>query len=138
MTEPEPAYALQPASTAEIQPAHLMPEHTLLSLTRAMRKVKIKLTIAQLRTLAVIVQSYVSMQNVAGVDDLADLYDAYVLSEKLRGKMIGDRLNVNLSLKMNEARALYCVLIYTEFTKFAVYESNLALYIISVIDKQTV
>jgi hypothetical protein len=138
MTEPEPAYALQPAGTAAIQPAHLMPEHTLLSLTRAMRKVKIKLTIAQLRTLAVIVQSYVSMQNVAGVDDLADLYDAYVLSEKLRGKMIGDRLNVNLSLKMNEARSLYCVLTYTEFAKFAVYEKNLALYIISVIDKQTV
>lgn len=135
-SETTPEYGLQ--HTGSLLPAHMMPAETLTGITAALRKVKIKLSISQLRCLAVIVQMQVNRQKAKGLYELADLYDAYLLSEKLRGKMITGQLKINLSLKMNEARALYNVLDSTEFADFAVYEANLAFYIISEIDKQTV
>lgn len=137
MSEPTPEYAIQPAN-ADLLPAYVMPAETLHGITAALRKVKIKLTISQLRSLAVIVQSHVSRQKAKGLFELADLYDSYLLSEKLRTKMLSGQLKVNLTLKMSEARALYNVLDNTEFAEFAIYENNLAFFIISEIDKQTV
>jgi hypothetical protein len=136
MSEPTPEYSIQ--TTGNLLPAHMMPAETLTGITAALRKVKLKLTISQLRSLAVIVQSYVSRQKAKGLFELADLYDAYMLSEKLRTKMLSGQLKVNLTLKMSEARALYNVLDNTEFAVFAIYENNLAFFIISEIDKQTV
>jgi hypothetical protein len=138
MSENTPEYSIQKASSGELLPAHMMPADTLSSLTAALRKVKLKLTISQLRSLAVIVQMHVNRQKAKGLFELADLYEAYLISEKLRNKMISGATKVNISLKMSEARALYNVLDNTEFAHFAVYESNLAFYIISEIDKQTV
>jgi len=136
MSEPNAEYGLQP--TGNLLPAHLMPAETLSGIAAALRKVRIKLNISQLRSLAVIVQAHVNRQKPKGLYGLADLYDAYLLAEKLRGKMISGQAKVNLTLKMSEARALYNVLDNTEFAEFAIYENNLAFFIISEIDKQTV
>jgi len=136
MSEPTPEYSVQ--TTGNLLPAHMMPADTLSSITAALRKVKIKLTISQLRSLAVIVQMHVNRQKAKGLFELADLYDAYHIGEKLRTKMISGATKVNISLKMSEARALYNVLDNTQFADYAIYEYNLAFYIISEIDKQTV
>lgn len=140
MTEPEPAYALQPARTGALQPAHLMPEHTLLSLTRAMRKVILKLTWQQFGSLAMITSLYPNRCPQPGsVEELAVLHMAYKLSERLRQRMMrGPVPIVKISLSMPEAAALNGLLSGTDFADYAVYEANLALRIIAEIDKQTV
>lgn len=138
MSENAPEYAIQPATNADLLPAHVMQAETLYGIMAALRKIKIKLTMSQLQSLTVIVKSHVSRQKAKGLFELADLYDAYMLSEKLRTKMLSRQLKVSLNLKMSEARALYNVLDNTEFAEFAIYENNLAFYIISEIDKQTV
>jgi uncharacterized protein YpbB len=138
MSEQEPTYNLQRTTDQAMQPAHLMHEHTLFSLTSCLQKVKIKLSVQQLRSIAVITQSYIARQQPRGVHELADLLEVYNLSDKLRKKVISATSVTRLSLKMNEARALYNVLDYTEFAEFAKYEAALAFTIIAEIDKQTV
>lgn len=121
-----------------LAPAHTMPESALQNISAALQKVKIKLSRQQLGSIAVIMSMHVNKARPRGVFELAQLYECYKLAEKLRLKMMRNPERVKLSLTMPEAAALYDVMDSTEFAEFAQYESNLALYIIMGIDKQTV
>lgn len=138
MTEQDPVYNLQRTHDQAMQPAHLMHEHTLMSLKSCLKKVKLKLSVQQLRSVAVIVQSHIARQRPAGIYALADMFEVYKLSDKLRQKVLKASDTTKLSLTMSEARALYDVLDVTEFQEFAKYEATLAFAIIAEIDKQTV
>jgi hypothetical protein len=120
-------------------PAHMMSPATLSALTRALRKVKLKLTWQQLGSLAMITAMYTHRCRPDGVSELATLHTAYKLSDKLRMKMMrSPQAVVKLGLTMPEAAVLNDVLAGTDFAEYAVYEANLALRIIAEIDKQTV
>lgn len=120
-------------------PAHMMAPATLNALTRALRKVKLKLSWQQLGSLAMITAMYTHRCRPDGVNQLSTLHIAYKLSDKLCLKMMrSPQAIVNLCLTMPEAAALNEVLTGTEFEQYAIYESNLALRIIAEIDKQTV
>lgn len=120
-------------------PAHMMAPATLSALTRALRKIKLKLTWQQLGSLAMITALYTHRCRPDGVNELSTLHTAYKLSDKLRLKMMrSPQAVVKLGLTMPEAAALNDVLTGTDFAEYAVYEANLALIIISEIDKQTV
>lgn len=120
-------------------PAHMMAPATLSALTRALRKVKLKLTWQQLGSLAMITALYTHRCRPEGINELATLHIAYKLSDKLRLKMMrSPQALVKLSLSMPEAAALNEVLAGTDFAEYAIYEGNLALRIIAEIDKQTV
>lgn len=119
-------------------PAHLMRADTLQSISGALKKVKLKLTRQQLGSIAIIMQMHVHELKPTGLYELAHMHEAYKLAEKLRLKMMRNPDKVRLSLTLPEAAALYDVMDSTEFAEFAQYESNLALYIIMEIDKQTV
>ncbi len=120
-------------------PAHLMAPATLNALTRALQKVKLRLTWQQLGSLAMITALYTHRCRPDGVSELANLYTAYKLSEKMRLKIMRTpQPVVKLNLTMPEAAALTEVLDSTCFEEFAVYETNLAMWVIGEIDKQTV
>ena len=120
-------------------PAHMMAPATLNALTRALRKVKLKLTWQQLGSLAMITALYTHRCRPDGVSELANLYTAYKLSEKMRLKIMRTpQPVVRLNLTMPEAAAINEVLAGTDFAEYAIYEGNLALRIIAEIDKQTV
>lgn len=120
-------------------PAHMMAPATLSALTRALRKVKLKLTWQQLGSLAMITTLYTHRSRPEGINELATLHTAYKLSEKMRIKIMRTpQPVVRLNLTMPEAAALTEVLDSTRFEEFAVYEINLAMWVIGEIDKQTV
>ncbi|MPL87602.1 hypothetical protein SDC9_33603 [bioreactor metagenome] len=117
----------------------MMAPATLSALTRALRKVMLRLTWQQLGSLALITATYTHRCRPDGVGELANLYTAYKLSEKMRLKIMRTpQPVVRLNLTMPEAAALSEVLDSTCFGEFAVYEINLAMWVIGEIDKQTV
>ncbi len=120
-----------------LTPAHAMQPEALQNISAALQKVKIKLTRQQLGSIAVILQMHAHKARPKGVFELAQLHEVYKLAEKLRLKLMRNPERVKLSLTMPEAAALYDVMDNTEFAEFAVYETNLALYMIMEIDKQT-
>ncbi|MFH1121777.1 MAG: hypothetical protein V1775_18295 [Bacteroidota bacterium] len=109
------------------------------TVSRSLGKVKIKLTDQQFRSLVQVVALNVARtRETKGLFLLADLRELYLLSEKLKRRMLSHKSEFTLSLNMTEAAALYMCLDNTEFAEFAIYESNLSLFIIQEIDKQTV
>lgn len=114
-------------------------QQTFNSLTRAMGKVKVKLTSDQLRSVAnIVAYNLATAGHRKGLFELADLLELYKLNEKLKKQMLNTKAQVKLSLNMCEASSLYLCLDRTEFSEYAIYETNLAFYIITEIDSQTV
>lgn len=107
----------------------------------ALRKVKLQLTWSQLAFLALVCSEYFrNGGRRSGIAELATLYGAYKISEKLRLRVIRGRAYqiVNLTLNMAEAFTIYQILTGTDFADFAIYEANISSMIIGEIDKQTI
>lgn len=109
------------------------------SLTRALCKIKVKLTVDQLRSLYNILQLSLSRTGeVKGLFLLSDLREHYMLSQKLQRRLLNPSAKVTLSLTISEAATLYNVIDNVHLPDEAMYEANLIFYIISEMDKQTV
>lgn len=119
-------------------PAPIIAQESFNTIGKALGKVKLKLTRQQFGSIAMLLQISVSKARPKGLFELAALQEAYKLAEKFRLKLMHNPEKVKLSLNMSEAAALYDVIDTTEFAEFAQYEANLALFVISEIDKQTV
>lgn len=112
---------------------------TVRSVSRALNKVKIKLTSEQLQCLANMVASQLAIAGyVKGHLLLSHLREVYLLNLKLQRKRLTQSGHVKLSLTMTEASALSTCLDTLEFNSRAIYERSLRFYVIMEIDKQTV
>lgn len=109
----------------------------LIEVAMVMKKVDIRLSMAQFTALGRIMSSFLGNMTLSDVDDKALFYLLYHFYEgKIRKKMLSLKTEVKLSLDMPMAWAIAAMLQDMDLDAYP-YESNVKLYILSEIDHQT-
>lgn len=103
-----------------------------------MRKVEIRLSMEQLASLGRIMSSYLANLSLWSIDEKAIFYLLYHIYEtKIRKKMLCLKPDVKFSVDMPQAWAMVAMIQEMDLSRWP-YESQLAQYIVSEIDKQIV
>lgn len=108
----------------------------LFAISRLLLKVKISMSQQQLQTVFNIVHVFLLHQEPEDIVDLGNALAAWKLSEKLRQQVMQGKKESVLKLNMIEAASLSHIMSNTDFADYAIYEINVADYVLAEIDKQ--
>ncbi len=112
-------------------------QNTLFTISRLLLKVKIPLSQQQLQTVFNIVHVFLLHQEPQDIVDLGNALAAWKLSEKLRQQVMQGKKESILKFNMIDAASLSHIMSNTNFADYAIYEINVADYVVAEIDKQS-